>query len=51
MFEYLATPWGFACFALLLIVLTIGFVLVIKGRVDVQKIVEHLSPAPSEEGG
>lgn len=51
MWEYIATPWGFACLALILTVLTIGFVLVIKGRIDVQKLVEHLSPAPADDAG
>lgn len=43
MFEYLATPWGFAVFASLLVAVSIGAWLVIKGRVDVQKVVKHLS--------
>lgn len=49
MWEHLATPWGFACFALFTFVITVGLYLVIKGRFDVQKLLEHLSPAPSDE--
>lgn len=44
MFEYLATPWGFAIFATLLTAISVGAFLVIKGRIDVQQLVEHLSP-------
>lgn len=49
MFEYLATPWGFAIFATLLTVISVGAFLVIKGRIDVQKLVDHLSPDDEED--
>lgn len=43
MFQYIATPWGFAALVFLVLVISIGTYLVIKGRIDVQKVVEKLS--------
>lgn len=43
MFQYIATPWGFAVTVLIIGSLSIGLYLVIKGRIDVNKIVKHLS--------
>jgi hypothetical protein len=43
MFQYLATPWGFAALVFITLVLSIGLYLVIKGRLDVQKVLKHLS--------
>lgn len=42
-FQYIATPWGFAAFALIILVISVGLFLVIKGRVDVQNVVKQLS--------
>lgn len=42
-FQYIATPWGFAALVFLVLVISIGTYLVIKGRLDVQKVVKHLS--------
>jgi len=43
MFQYIATPWGFAVTLLIIVSISVGLYLVIKGRIDVNKIVEHLS--------
>lgn len=48
MFQYIATPWGFAAFALIVFVLCVGLYLVIKGRLDVQKVITHLSQDDTE---
>lgn len=43
MFQYIATPWGFATLVFMVAVISIGLYLVIKGRLDVQGIIKHLS--------
>lgn len=45
MFQYLATPWGFAALVFITLALSLGLYLIIKGRIDVQKLVVHLSQA------
>lgn len=42
-FQYIATPWGFAAMVFITVALGLGLYLIIKGRLDVQKVVEHLS--------
>ncbi len=42
MFEYIATPWGFAAFALIVIIVSVGLYLVIKGRIDIGNLVTRL---------
>lgn len=42
MFQYLATPWGFATFALIVVVASVGLYLVIKGRIDIGNLVARL---------
>jgi hypothetical protein len=42
MFEYIATPWGFAAFALIVVIVSVGLYLVIKGRIDIGNIVTRL---------
>lgn len=42
-FEYIATPWGFAALVFIVLVISLGLYLVIKGRLDVQKVVRKLS--------
>jgi putative chitinase len=42
-FQYIATPWGFAAFALIIAVISVGLFLVVKGRIDVNEIVKKLS--------
>lgn len=44
LWEHLATPWGFAVFALVVVVVSVFAFLVIKGRIDTKKLIEHLSP-------
>ena len=41
-FQYIATPWGFAAFALVIIVISVGLFMVVKGRIDVNEIVKKL---------
>lgn len=50
MFQYLTTPWGFAAFVLIVLVIAVGTYLVISGRFDTQGIIRHLSQddAPTE---
>lgn len=43
LFQYIATPWGFASFALIVTIISIGLYLVVKGRLDINAIVKHLS--------
>lgn len=47
-FQYIATPWGFAALVFIVITSSIGLFLVIKGRLDVQKIVRCLSEETSD---
>ena len=47
-FEYIATPWGFAALVFIVAVISIGLWMVIKGRLDVQKVVRHLSAEVEE---
>lgn len=47
-FQYIATPWGFAALVFITAVLGVGLYLIIKGRVDVQKLVVHLSQDDSD---
>lgn len=42
-FQYIATPWGFAALVLIIVTISIGLYLVVKGRFDVQKVIKHLS--------
>lgn len=42
-FQYIATPWGFAALCVIILTLSIGLFLIIKGRLNVQKIIVHLS--------
>ncbi|MGZ3675736.1 MAG: hypothetical protein ACXVCO_15630 [Ktedonobacterales bacterium] len=49
MFEYVTTPLGFAAFCIILVLLCVGTYLVIKGRIDVQKLIKHLSEDPTPE--
>lgn len=49
LFQYLATPWGFALAVLIIAALSLGAYLVIKGRLDVQALVKHLSHDDNEE--
>lgn len=42
-FQYIATPWGFAALVFIVTVIALGIYLVVKGRLDVQKVVKHLS--------
>lgn len=42
-FQYIATPWGFAALVFLVAVITIGTILVIKGRLDVNKVIRRLA--------
>lgn len=41
-FQYIATPWGFAALVFIVLVASIGLYLVVKGRLDVQKVVDQL---------
>jgi hypothetical protein len=42
MFQYIATPWGFAAFVFIVAIISVGLYLVIKGRIDVGNIVTRL---------
>ncbi len=42
MFQYIATPWGFAAFLLVVIIISVGLYLVIKGRIDIGNLVKRL---------
>lgn len=48
MFEHLATPWGFAALVFIVAVISVGLYLVIKGRLDVQKVVKRLTEEVEE---
>lgn len=47
-FEYIATPWGFAALVFIVFVISLGFYLVVKGRIDVQMVVQKLSAEVKE---
>lgn len=49
MFQYIATPWGFAALVFITVALGLGLYLIIKGRIDVQKLVVHLSQDDSDD--
>lgn len=42
-FQYLTTPFGFAVFVILMLVIVVATYMVIKGRIDLQGIIKHLS--------
>lgn len=49
-FERMMDSWqGVAFFAIVVIALSVGLYLVVKGRLDVQKLVQHLSPDGDED--
>lgn len=41
--EHLATPWGFASLVVIILVLSLGLFLIVKGRLNLQNIIKHLS--------
>jgi lysozyme family protein len=47
-FQYIATPWGFAALVFIVGALSLGLYLVIKGRIDVNNIIKHLSQDDSD---
>jgi len=47
-FQYIATPWGFAALVFIVGALSLGLYLVIKGRIDVNNIMKHLSQDDSD---
>jgi len=47
-YQYIATPWGFAALVFITGALSIGLYLVIKGRIDVNNIMKHLSQDDSD---
>lgn len=51
-FEHLDNVYTFSAFVLVLVIITVGAFLVFKGRIDVNKVVEHLAQdvPPPEEG-
>lgn len=43
MFSYIQTPWGLAAFVVIALLISIGLYLVVKGRIDVAKIVKSVT--------
>jgi hypothetical protein len=48
-FEHLDNPYTLAAFVIIVLMSTIGGYLVIKGRIDVNALVEHLSDDDTQE--
>lgn len=42
LFQYIATPWGFAAFVFIVAIISVGLYLVIKGRIDIGNLVARL---------